>query len=165
MERLYEQIVGLLGSSPNNRVLDEISRELQEAPKLTHGNQSVEFDFPNHGFSLMVLNGVIYSVFLHGDTIQTRLKGWSRFDNPMPKQIRFGDSRGDVHAKLGEPTSATRLQQLDETPGDYCDDYFSDTLVARYIFDGRRELLCAIAIRCNDDGHELETAKSREGAT
>jgi hypothetical protein len=151
IEKLYDQLVGLLGSPANNTVVDEISRELCEAPKLTHSNPDVQFEFPKHGFSLMVLNGQIYSVFLHGDTIQTRFRGWSHFGNPMPKQIRFGDSRSDVHTKLGEPTSATRLEHIDETPGDYFDDYSIGALVARYIFDGRRELLCAISIRCNDD--------------
>ena len=31
MEKLYSQLVGMLGLSANNSVLDEISRELREA--------------------------------------------------------------------------------------------------------------------------------------
>ena len=99
----------------------------------------------------MTLNGLVYAAFFHGDTLHTRLKGWSSFRGGLPNGITFGANQADTRNKLGHPSMMVRMPRHDDTPGDFAEDYINRDVVTRYVFDGTSLKLCAVSVRCKDD--------------
>jgi len=153
MERLYERLTALLGTSFDEAVFQQLLRDVGEIPEVMRiSKRHMLYGFPKLGFNLDTQEDVFISLFLHSRSASVKDGYYKEYGGNLPGNIIFGDHRSVVEEKLGVvPLRSQRVVRANrEEPEDLWEYYQLGPLKATFMFDGAANSLGSIGVHFDE---------------
>jgi hypothetical protein len=153
MERLYERLTALLGTSFDEAVFQQLLRDVGEIPEVMRiSKRHMLYGFPKLGFNLDTHENVFTSLFLHSRSASVKDGYYKEYGGNLPADIAFHDHRSVVEEKLGvAPLRSQRIARANRAePEDLWEYYQLGALKATFMFDGIACSLGSIGIHCDE---------------